>query len=56
LSANNVQLQLTKIWQGLTQVIILHTTSVVPATSVLHWPYRNTLQQVDRLPQLSLAQ
>jgi len=49
-------LQLTNRVAGLVQVTIRHTTSVVPRTSVLHCPYRNQLQQVERFPQLFLAQ
>jgi len=55
-STNIVELQFTNRWEGLTQVTIRHTTSVTPATSVLHWPYRNQLQHVERFPQLFLAQ
>ena len=35
-------------WHGFVHVIMRQTTSVILCTWVLHWPYRNTLQQVDR--------
>jgi len=56
LSTNVVQLQMSgNSVHGFAHLITRQTTSVVWGTCVLHWPYLNTLQHVDRLEQEPFA-